>query len=69
VRDTARWGWTAVPAPVKEATLALAEETFKMKDAPFGVAGMGEFGAIRVRANPRIVTMLSPYVRIATRVE
>lgn len=68
VRVTARWGWAAVPAPVKESCLMLAEETFKMKDAPFGVAGMGEFGVIRIQDNRRVVTMLAPYRRTATRV-
>jgi hypothetical protein len=35
VQVTARWGWTAVPAPVKEACLLATEEAFKLKDAPF----------------------------------
>lgn len=68
VRVTARWGWAAVPAPVKEATLALAEETFKMKDSPYGIAGMGEFGFVRVRENPKIVSLLKDYRLIVTRV-
>lgn len=68
VEVTAQWGWDAVPAAVKEATLALAEETFKLKDSPYGVAGFGEFGVIRVRANPKIADMLRPYVRTSVRV-
>lgn len=63
VRVTARWGWAAVPAPVKEATLVVAEETFKLKDAPFGVAGYGEFGAVRIRQNPLAMNMILPYRR------
>lgn len=62
---TAQWGWAAVPAPVKEACLVVAEETFKLKDAPFGVAGYGEFGAVRVRNNPLAAKMLMPYRRKA----
>lgn len=65
---TARWGWAAVPASVKEATLALAEEVFKMKDSPYGIAGFGEFGFVRVRENPKIVSMLKDYRRRAIRV-
>lgn len=61
VQVTAQWGWAAVPAPVKEACLMMAAETFKMGDAPFGVAGFGEFGAVRVRMNTRAQTMLAPY--------
>jgi hypothetical protein len=68
VQLTARWGWEAVPASVKEATLALAEEVFKMKDSPYGIAGFGEFGFVRVRENPKIVSMLKDYRRKAIRV-
>ena len=63
VSVTARWGWTAVPAPIKEAVLLVAEETFKLKDAPFGVAGYGEFGAVRIRQNPMAMNMITPYRR------
>lgn len=55
------FGWPAVPAAVKDAALMLAAETLKMKDAPFGVAGFGEFGAVRVRANPLVMARLAPY--------
>lgn len=58
---TAQWGWSAVPSPIKEACLAVAEETFKLKDAPYGVIGAAEFGAIRVRANPMAMAMIAPY--------
>lgn len=68
VRVTATWGWAAVPAPVKEATLIVAEEVFKLADAPFGVAGFGEFGAMRVRMNSAAVTMLEPFRRLPVKV-
>lgn len=58
---TAQWGWNAVPASVKEACLALAEETYKLKDAPFGVAGFGDMGVVRIRENPKIAAMLARY--------
>lgn len=61
VQITAHWGWTAVPATVKEACLMLAEEQFKLKEAPFGVAGYGAYGPIRVRTNPKVAEMLGPY--------
>lgn len=63
IQITAQWGWTTVPAPVVEACLMLAEETFKMKDAPFGVAGFDNFGSVRVRENPRVMMLLQRYVR------
>lgn len=60
---TAQWGWAEVPSPVKQACLIVAAETFKLKDAPFGVAGFGEFGAVRVRENPIACAKLHPYRR------
>ncbi|MGW3808852.1 phage head-tail connector protein [Micromonospora sp. NPDC005113] len=63
VQVTARWGWAEVPAPVKEACLISAAEAFKLGDAPFGVAGFGEFGPVRVRMNSRAQSLLAPYRR------
>jgi hypothetical protein len=60
---TARWGWAAVPAPVKAATLILAAEGYKLSDAPFGVAGFGDFGVVRIRDNPMAANRLAPYRR------
>ena len=68
VRVTARWGWAEVPAPVKEACLLLAAESVKLPDAPFGVAGFGEYGPVRVRDNPIAQNKLAPYRRAAARV-
>lgn len=65
IQVTAQWGWTAIPAPVKESCLILASEGLKLKDAPFGVAGFGEFGAVRVRDNPMVARKLAPYMRSA----
>lgn len=55
------WGWPAVPEGVKEAAKILAEDTWKLKDAPFGVAGEGEF-TVRVGDNRRAMKFLAPYV-------
>lgn len=65
VRVTAQWGWDAVPGPVKEACLIMAAESFKLADAPFGVAGFGEFGPVRVRMNSLAEQKLAPYRRDA----
>ena len=65
IRVTARWGWAAVPAPIQEATLIAAEDIFKLKDAPWGVAGYGEFGPMRVRQNPMVMNLIAPYRRDA----
>ncbi|TDE40502.1 phage gp6-like head-tail connector protein [Nonomuraea mesophila] len=63
VRVTAVWGWAVVPDPVRQACRILASEAFKMKDAPFGVAGFADYGAVRVRKNPVACQMLNPYRR------
>lgn len=62
IQVTALWGWPAVPADINSACLMLAADTLKGKDAPFGVAGFGDY-AIRVRANPKVAELLMPYVR------
>jgi hypothetical protein len=65
VEVTAQWGWAAVPDPIHQACLILASETFKLKDAPFGIAGYGDFGPVRVRDNPMAKAKLIPYRRNA----
>lgn len=56
------WGWPAVPSPVSQACLVLAAQWFKEKDAPFGVAGVSDFGVVRIQQNPWVVEMLRPYI-------
>lgn len=63
VRVTADWGWAAVPEPVREACQIVALETYKLPEAPFGVAGIAEFGVMRVRDNPMAKARLDPYQR------
>lgn len=60
---TAQWGWAEVPDAVREATLIIAEELYKLKDAPFGVAGFGDFGVVRVRDNPVAMGKLTRFRR------
>lgn len=62
VQVTARWGWTAIPEPIKQAVKITASEISKLKDAPFGVAGFDQYGAVRVRANPIAMRLLGPYM-------
>lgn len=56
------WGWPQVPAAITEATRIMAAELFKLKDAPFGIAAFGEFGAVRVRENPKAAALIAPYM-------
>lgn len=63
VQIVGTFGWAAVPEAVKQAALILASETLKIKDSPFGIAGFGDLGAVRVRDNPKIAALLAPYRR------
>jgi hypothetical protein len=64
VRLTAKWGWPAVPTPVKQACMIIATETLKLaREAPFGVANFGTDGLIRVRDNARVMSLLAPFDR------
>lgn len=59
---TAKWGWAAVPEAVRQACLIMAGEIFKLREAPFGVAGFGEMGAVRIgRMSPQATALLRPY--------
>lgn len=56
------WGWPSVPPMVAEAVRILAADEFKLKDAPFGVAGVSDLGLVRVQANPWLVENLRPFI-------
>jgi hypothetical protein len=58
---TARWGWSDIPDEVAEATILKAAALFSRKDAPFGIAGFGEFGVRISRRDPDVVELLNPY--------
>jgi len=62
VKITGTWGWTVVPPNVSQAALILAADLFKSKDAPWGVAGMGELGLVKVQSNPWVVELLRGYI-------
>lgn len=66
VRVTARWGWTAVPTTIKQATLLQASRLLARRDAPFGVAGSPEAGSevrLLARLDPDVAVAVSPYRR------
>lgn len=60
---TAHWGWAAVPDLVKRATLMLAADMLQDPSTPFGVMGLDQLGAVRVRNNGRIMAMIQPLIR------
>lgn len=56
------WGWPAVPWQVSEANRILAAQVFKEKDAPFGIAGFGDLGVVRISSSPTLVAMLERFI-------
>lgn len=62
VQVTGVWGWQVIPPDVTMSALILAADLFKSKDAPWGVAGIGDLGMVKVQSNPWVVEMLRPYI-------
>jgi len=60
---TADWGWTATPQSVVQATLIVAKDLLQQRNNNSGVAGFGDFGAVRVRENPMVGRLLQRYQR------
>lgn len=68
IEVTALWGWSSVPATVKNATLIQASRFFKRRESPFGIAGSPEMGnemRLLARVDPDVAVMLMPYRRWA----
>lgn len=62
---TAKFGWSAIPADVEYAALLKASSLFRRKDAPFGIAGFGDFGPVRItRKDPDVIELLNPFAKI-----
>jgi hypothetical protein len=58
VQVTARWGWPSVPDDINAACLILTADLYKRKDAPGGILGLGDLGAIRMSPLGRDVTAM-----------
>lgn len=63
IQVTAKWGWSAVPKPVYQATLLVATANYKLKDVAFGTAGVGDIGTVTVRDVPAARAKLGKYQR------
>ena len=58
---TAKWGYATTPEPIKYACKMLASELFAMRNAPLGVAGVGDFGVVNVQQNREVTRLLLPF--------
>ena len=59
-----RFGWSSIPDEVTQAAILKATSLFRRKDAPFGVAGFGDMGVVRItRQDVDVVDLLDEYVK------
>lgn len=65
IQVTAKFGWPEVPADVKQACIIQAAQLFKLKDAVFGAAAVGDAGAMFLRSalNPSAKALLGDFQR------
>jgi hypothetical protein len=64
VRVTAKWGWSAVPAQVKQATLLRAVSSVQAPGrAVTGWPGSTASAAVRIRQDPDVAALLAPFKR------
>tara|TARA_Y100000114_G_scaffold67646_1_gene61993 strand:- start:6891 stop:7493 length:603 start_codon:yes stop_codon:yes gene_type:complete len=65
VKIVGTWGFSSVPSQVNQAAVIQAMRIFKRLDSPLGVAGFGDFGAMRVSKglDPDVAQLVAPYVR------
>lgn len=63
VEVTATWGWTAVPDPIKRATMQLAHRLYDLRGAALGVANFNDLvGVIEVtRSIPGWTMLVKPF--------
>lgn len=66
IQVTAKWGWTNVPDPVKQAALMQASRVFSRRESPYGVAGSPQTGSevrLMAKVDPDVKVVLAPFKR------
>lgn len=66
VEVVARFGWTTVPTPIKQATLLQASRILARRDSPYGIAGSPEMGSelrLLAKLDPDVAVTVAPYRR------
>lgn len=66
IRITGVFGWPSVPQAIETATIIQSMRLFKRYDSPLGVAGFGDFGAVRVSRflDPDVEMLVQPYKKM-----
>ncbi|MEU5549205.1 hypothetical protein ABZ738_05500 [Micromonospora sp. NPDC047793] len=68
IQVTGVFGWPVVPEPVRQAAAIWATDLLKLGTMAFGIAGYGEYGAVRARPNPIVEALLGAYQRMPVKV-
>lgn len=66
VRITGTFGWTSVPAAIKQATLLQASRFLARRDSPYGIAGSPDVGSelrLLAKVDPDVAVAVEPYRR------
>lgn len=63
VSVTATFGWATLPYRYTEAVKILSADLIDNRDVRNGVAGFAEFGAVRIRENPTVLSLLQRLIR------
>lgn len=68
VKVTGQFGWSAVPEPIKFASIIQASRLFKRLESPLGVAGVSDIGIMRVGANidGDVAQLINPFRLLRT---
>ncbi|HEY7824916.1 MAG TPA: head-tail connector protein [Acidimicrobiia bacterium] len=66
VRVIGQFGWPAIPAAVREATILQTSRLYTRLSSPAGVVSFGDMGAVRVSrfVDPDVELLLEPYRRV-----
>ncbi len=65
VQVTGVWGFSEIPKAIKQATILYAMRQYKRYDAPLGVAGFGDIGAINItRIDPDVMALVAPFRKV-----
>jgi hypothetical protein len=65
VQITARFGFAAIPAAIKQATILASLRAYKRYESPTGVLGFSDIGVVRIgRLDPDVERLVQPYRKI-----
>lgn len=65
IQITGVWGWSSVPDQIGYATALYAMRLWKRQEAPFGIAGFGEIGVMRVsRLDPDVQQLVEKFRKL-----